>query len=177
MVVTSHQRWKAKWILPAIASVLTLVTASQFYMSALSETDLLTSSGKVRQLYQDQYRHYKSTDNRIVIRLETARQHFFFMDERPGYFAGIKENIHKGDSITIGYLTARQALLGTGSQFKIMSIKKSGRTLYSLTEAQQVYQKVAVFTLWMSIGIWLLYFFLIYRFHINYLRISHNNNA
>ncbi|TCZ67732.1 hypothetical protein [Flaviaesturariibacter aridisoli] len=160
MRIKGNQKFNIKYVLPGLAFVLTLVVISQTYMTTLTESNLVPVSGKITSIYQDRYRHYKYTDDRITIKLDNFVEPLFFFDNRSDFFPTVIGNLHIGDTVTLLHRTKIQARLGGGSEFKIMKIQKGSNVLYGFDKAKETFSNVAGFTTYAAIVIWLLYFFL-----------------
>jgi hypothetical protein len=160
MRIKQDQKFSIKYILPAVALILTLVVLSQYYMTTLNESNLVSATGKITSIIQDRYRHYKYTDDRITIYLDNSFEPFYFFDNRSNYFPTIMNNVQVGDTVTLLHRTKLQSRLGTGSEFKIMKIQKGSKVLYGFDKAKETFSNVGGFTTYVAIGLWLLYFFL-----------------
>lgn len=161
MTIKKDQEFSVKYILPAVASILTLVTVGQFYTTTITENDLRNTSGKVINIIQDKYKHHKYTDDRIRIWLDNSNNVFYFFDNRGSLFQNIKDNILVGDTVTISHRTYFQSLVGTGDEHKIMKIQKGQIILYSFAQAKETFSSVGNFSIYVALGMWIFYFFLI----------------
>lgn len=161
MTIKKDQELFVKYILPIVASILTLVTVGQFYTTAIAEKDLKKTSGRVSSIVQDKYKHHKYTDDRIRIWLYNSSKVFYFFDNRGSLFEDIKSNVSVGDTLTLSHRTYFQSLVGTGDEHKIMKIQKGDTVLYSFEQAKETFSSVGNFNTYVTIGMWLLYFILI----------------
>jgi hypothetical protein len=163
MTINKDQIFFIRYLLPIVTSILTLVVISQFYMTTLKQSDLLTITGKVQSIKQDRYKHYKYTDDRITIILSESVEPFYFFETNFSYFPTIMTNINIGDTITLSHRTKIQSRLGTGSEYKIMQIKKAEKLIYSFEDAKKSFKNVGSFTTYVAFGMWTLYLFLIIK--------------
>lgn len=161
MTIKKDQEFFVKFILPVVAFILTLITVGQFYMTTITENDLKKASGKVIDIIQDKYKHHKYTDDRIRILLDNSHNVFYFFDNRGSFFEVIKNKVSIGDTLTISHRTYFQSLVGTGDEHKIMKIQKGDTILYSFTQAKETFSSVGGFGTYVTIGMWIFYFFLI----------------
>ncbi len=165
MAIKKDQIFYLKYFLPCIALVLTYVVVGQYYMTTLTEKDLITESGKVVSIKQDKYKHGKYTDDRITIILDNQNEPYYFFDHRADLFPIVMTNIQIGDLVTLSHRTKMQARIGTGSEFKIMKIQKGAENIYSFDRAKQTFSSVGNFTIFAAIGLWGVYFY--FRNRIN----------
>lgn len=155
-----NDSFSIKYVLPTIATLLTLVVMSQFYMTTLKENDLQTITGKITSIVQDKYRHYKNTDDRITIRLANSSRAFYFFDNREKFFPTIMSALKVGDTVTLMHRTKLQSLIGSGSQFNLMGIQKGQDILYPVDKALETFNNVGWFGLYTTPLLWVFYFFM-----------------
>jgi len=161
MTINKDQIFFIKYLLPIVATILTLVVISQFYMTTLKQSDLVTIKGTVLSIKQDRYKHYKYTDDRITIILSESVKPFYFFETNYSYFPTIMTNVRIGDTITLSHRTRLQSMLGAGSEYKIVQIKKAAKIIYSFEDAKKSFNNVGSFTTYVAIGMWTLFLFLI----------------
>jgi hypothetical protein len=70
-------------------------------------------------------------------------------------------NVRIGDTITLSHRTRLQSMLGTGSEYKIVQIKKAAKIIYSFEDAKKSFNNVGSFATYVAIGMWTLFLFLI----------------
>ena len=159
MAFKKDQIFYLKYFLPCIALVLTYVVIGQYYMTTLTENDLINVSAKVVSIEQDRYKHGKYTDDRITIILDNKNDPYYFFDHRADFFPTVMAKIQIGDLITLSHRTKMQATIGTGSEFKIMKIQKGAENIYSFERAKQTFSSVGIFTIFAAIGLWGVFFY------------------
>lgn len=160
MTIKKNQEFTIKYILPAVALILTIITIGQLYTTSITENDLKETSGTVSRIMQDKYKHYKYTDDRIRIWSDNG-DIFYFFDNRDDFFKKLRDSISIGDYLTISHRTYLQSWIGTGDEHKIMKIKKGNTTLYSFDQAKETFRNTGSFGSYVTIVMWIAYVFLI----------------
>ena len=164
-IYSSAFKFKTKYILPIIASLLTYVVFGQLYTISLSENDLVSSSGQVSVIKHDIFLHNNSRDTtkRVSIKLFNSSNNFFLFDNNGDIYELIKQNVHVGDKVSLLHRTQLQSIIGLGNEFQIFKFEKNGEVLYNFDEAEQTFGAVNVFEILVMIGLWFLYFYFRYK--------------
>ena len=154
-------KFKIKFTLPIIVSLLTYVVIAQLYTSSLSENDLVSSSGQVSTIKQDISLHNnrRDTTRRVSIKLFNSINDFFLFDNDGEIYELIQRIVNTGDTVLIFHRTQLQAILGFGNEFQIFKLEKSGVVLYPFDKAKQTFGAMSIFGILVMIGLWFLYFY------------------
>jgi hypothetical protein len=168
-IYSSAFKFKTKYVLPIIASLLTYVVFGQLYTSSLSENDLVSSSGHVSVIKQDIFLHdngiyihnnnSRDTTKRVSIKLFNSNNNFFLFDNNGDIYELIKQNVNVGDKVSLLHRTQLQSIIGFGNEFQIFKFEMNGEVLYKFDEAEQTFGAVNVFEILVVIGLWFLYFY------------------
>jgi hypothetical protein len=163
-------RFKVRYVLPIIASLLTYVVIGQLYTSSLSENDLVSSSGQVSVIKQDIFLHdngiyihdnnSRDTTKRVSIKLLNSNDDYFIFDNTNGdVYELIKQNVSIGDKVSILHRTQLQYIIGFGNEFQIFKFEKGGDVLYTFDKARQTFGAINIFEVTIMLGLWFLYFY------------------
>ena len=169
----THSNWfkfKVKYALPIISSLLTYVFIGQLYTSSLSENDLVSSSGQVSVIKQDTFLHdngiyihdnnSRDTTKRVSIKLLNSNDDYFLFDNTNGdMYELIKQNVSIGDRVSILHRTQLQSIIGFGNEFQIFKFGKGKNVLYTFDEAKQTFGALSVIEILVMVGLWFLYFY------------------
>ncbi len=154
-------KFKTKYVLPIIASLVTYVVIGQLYTGSLSESDLISSSGQVSLIKQDLYFHEngRGKTNRVSFKLFNSNNNFFLFDNNGDIYKLIKREINIGDEVSILHRTQSQSIIGLGNEFQILNIKRGRDVLYTFDEAKQTFGAINIFEIMVMVGLWFLYFY------------------
>jgi hypothetical protein len=154
-------RFKVKYGLPIIACLATYVVIGQLYTSSLSENDLVSSIGQVSIIKQDIFLHDKNEDTtkRVTIELANVKDNFFLFDNTGDIYELVKQNVNKGDTVSILHRTQLQSIIGFGSEYQVMKLTKDENVLYSFDDAKQTFGTLSIFGIFVMTGLWILYFY------------------
>ncbi len=155
------QKFTVKWVLPAGAGLFSFFVIGKFYTTSLKENELVRVSGRVTNIIQDEYKHYKYTDDRIRIWLNNQPHTFYFWDKHGDNFRQLMTEIKPLDTVTLYHRTSFQTLIGRGSEYNIMKIEKNNTVLYSLDQAVEDYRRTGKGLMWITLLMWALNLFLI----------------
>ena len=163
----SNINFAKKYLIPAIALILILVSIGQFYLSNINENELIEVSGKINSIKFEVFKHYKdTTENRVTININGYSRPFYFIENKNCYFKSIMENVKRNDIITIKHRTKFQSLVGTGRELQIVHLSKDSKEIYSFNNIQKIYFKRGKFGLLCSLIMLLLYIWLKIRYEV-----------
>jgi hypothetical protein len=165
MPFSNYIRFKIKYALPVIASLLSYVVIGQLYTSSLSENDLVSSNGQMSAIKQDIFLHNsgKDTTKRVSIKLFNYNNDFFLFDNDGESYQLIKRSVNTGDTVSILHRTLFQSIIGFENESQIFKFQKSGDVLYNLDEAKQTFGAVNILETLVMVGLWILYFYFRYK--------------
>jgi hypothetical protein len=154
-------KFKTKYALPIIASLLTYVVIGQIYSNSLTESDLTSSNGQVSIIKQEILLHNKSGDTtkKVSIKLSNGTENFFLFDNTGDAYELLKQNVNIGDTISILHKTKFQSIIGVGGEYQVLKLAKDNDVLYSFDKAKQTFGEISIWGIIVVIGLWTLYFY------------------
>lgn len=148
-----------KYLIPGIALILSLVSIGQFYLSTITENELIEVVGKIASIN-------KLSNEKVIIYFKGNTNPFYFFEKNSDNINEIINEVKLNDIISIKHRTKFQSLVGTGKELQIVHLSKDSKVIYSFNNIQKMYFDRGKFGLLCSLIMLLLYIWLKIRYKI-----------
>lgn len=155
----SNISFARKYLIPGIALILSLVSIGQFYLSTITENELIEVVGKIISIN-------KLSNEKVIIYLEGNTNPFYFFEKNSYYINEIINEVKLNDIISIKHRTKFQSLVGTGKELQIVHLSKDSKVIYNFNNFQKMYFERGKFGLLCSLIMLLLYIWLKIRYEV-----------